>query len=518
MAVFESTLVLLAIAVVLLQLSRRLGAPYPSMLALAGACVAALPFAPSIQIDPRLALALFIPPALLDSAYDIAPRELRRIWPPLAGLVLIAVVLTTAAVAWAAVALRGLPLAAAITLGAVVAPPDAAAAAAVLSQFRLPRRILTILQGESLLNDAVALLIFGAAVSAAAPMRAPVAGSALLLAVAVPGGILAGIVLARIYLRVTPWVAGTLSASIVQFVATFGAWLLAERLRISPIMTVVVFAMTIARDSPALQRPGDRIHSHAIWEAVVFVLNVLAFLLMGLQARGIVARVDRDELWRQLGFAGIVLAIVILVRLVWSQLYAALIRWMRRAFPGLSPSFRSPAKSAVIVISWCGMRGLITLATAFALPEGFPGRDVIVLSAFAVVLGTLVLQGLTLKPVIRWLKLEPDTSLEEELSVARAAMVDAALAALRDETGPAADIVREEYAAQRRVALDLASPQGETEHDRLRLKAIAAERQALAGCRRDGRIDEDVFHRLEEELDFSEVDAGAPGDFELLNT
>ncbi|MDB6035807.1 MAG: sodium/hydrogen exchanger, partial [Verrucomicrobiales bacterium] len=285
MALFESTLVLLLVAAALLQVSRRLKVPYPTMLALAGACVAALPWAPRIVIDPHLALVLFVAPALLDAAYDTAPRELRRNWLPLLSLVVVAVVLTTAAVAWAGWAMTGLPLAAAITLGAIVAPPDAVAVAAVLRQFNLPRRTMSILQGESLLNDAVALLIFGAAVSAATAPHWSVARSAPLLLIAVPGGVLAGLLLGKLALKLRPWVAGTLSSSIVEFGLTFGAWIIAEHLRLSPIITVVAFAMTVATHAPARQTSLDRIHSYSVWETAVFILNVLAFLLMGLQAR-----------------------------------------------------------------------------------------------------------------------------------------------------------------------------------------------------------------------------------------
>src|SRR5277367_3471949 len=167
MPLFEVTLLLLAIAVVLLQFARRLQVPYPAMLALAGGCVATLPFAPHLSIEPRLALALFVAPAVMDTAFDMPPRELLRMWVPLVSLAVVLVLLTTAAVAWAGVALEGLPVAAAIVLGAIVAPPDAAAAAALLREFNLPRRTMAVLQGESLLNDAVALLAFGLALTAA---------------------------------------------------------------------------------------------------------------------------------------------------------------------------------------------------------------------------------------------------------------------------------------------------------------------------------------------------------------
>ncbi|MEP7342138.1 MAG: cation:proton antiporter [Acidobacteriota bacterium] len=512
MTLFESTLALLIVAIVLLQVSRRLGTPYPAMLALAGACVAAFPWAPNLVIEPNLALTLFVAPVLLDAAYDTAPRELRRNWVPLVALVLVAVVLTTAAVAWAGWAMAGLPLAAAITLGAIVAPPDAAAAAAVLNQFSLPRRTLSILQGESLLNDAVALLIFGAAVSAATSQQSAVAKSFPTLLIAIPGGVVFGLLLGKLYPWLASHVAGTLSSSILEFTTTFGAWIIAEHLHLSPIITIVVFAMTIARSMPARQSPRDRIHSYSVWEAVVFILNVLAFLLMGLQARIILSRLAGDELWRALLFACVVLAIVILVRLGWVMAYSAIVRWLG------PPNVSAPTKSIALLVSWCGMRGLVTLATAYALPQGFPGRDVIVLSAFTVVLGTLIIQGLTIKPLIKLLQIKPDTSLEAEISIARTEMMQAAIATLADEQGETANNVRAEYEAARALAKDRSDPQADTEHDRLRRKAIAAQRKALAEIRADGRIDDDAFHRLEEELDWAELNASHPRHLELLST
>src|SRR5271168_5144645 len=235
MPLFEITLALLAIAVVLLQAAKRLRLPYPAMLALAGGCVAALPFAPHLSIEPRLALALFVAPAVMDTAFDMPPREMLRIWLPLTSLAVALVLVTTAAVAWVGFAIAGLPLAAAVALGAIVSPPDAAAAAAVLREFNLPRRTMAVLQGESLLNDAVALLAFGLAVSAAASPGS--AWSAVLprLVFAVPGGALLGAATAFVGMRVARKVAGTLSSIVVQFLLTFGTWILAEHLALSPI-------------------------------------------------------------------------------------------------------------------------------------------------------------------------------------------------------------------------------------------------------------------------------------------
>jgi Na+/H+ antiporter len=506
--IFENVLLMLIAACLLLQLSRRLALPYPSLLALAGVALGAMPWVPHIDFDPHLALALFIAPALLDSAFDTSPRELRRNWIPLVSLVLVAVLLTTAVVAWAGWAFGGLPIAAAVTLGAIVAPPDAVAAAAVMQQFRIPRRTLSLINGESLLNDAVALLVFGVAVSAAGAAHQPIASSLPMLLVAVPGGAVVGIVLAKINLHLgAPLFAGTRSAIIFQFVMTFAAWIVAERLRLSPIISVVAFGMTLGKYAPGRSAPRDRVQSYAVWGAVVFTLNVLAFFLMGLQARGILDRLSGPALIHALQFAGIVLALVIAVRVVWVLFYGAVMRAVKRRL-GLKPKGVSiPSKRIGLLVGWSGMRGLVTMATAFALPADFPGRDLIVLSAFAVVLGTLVIQGFTIGPLIKALKIEPDASFEREVSLARTAMMDAALSALEAEHGDEAHAVRGEYRAARVMASDESQPQARTAHDRLRATAIRAQRQALDTLRESEQIEDDAYHRLEEEMDWAELNA-----------
>src|SRR5882672_2946567 len=378
MPLFEITLVLLAIAVVLLQAARHLRVPYPAMLALVGGCVAALPFAPHLSIEPRLALALFVAPAVMDTAFDMPPREMLRNWLPLTSPAVVLVLLTTAAVAWAGWALAGLPLAAAVALGAIVAPPDAAAAAAVLREFNLPRRTM-----------------------------------------AVPGGALLGVASAALIMRVARKLAGTLSSIIVQFLVTFGTWILAERLSLSPIVAVVALAAVAARYMPARTSARDRINSYAVWATVVFVLNVLAFLLMGLQARIILSQLPADELRHALVFAAIVLGVVIGVRFLLVMTYGAVVRLLQSFFNPRALGAPIPRARIGVLVSWCGMRGLVTLATAFSLPPDFPGRNVIVLSAFTVVLGTLVVQGFTIRPLIALLRIAPDRSLDLEVAEAR---------------------------------------------------------------------------------------------------
>lgn len=509
MALFEITLVLLTIAVILLQVARQLRVPYPSLLALAGGCVAILPFAPHLNIEPRLVLALFVAPAVLETAFELPPREMLRNWLPLISLAVLLVLVTTAAVAWAGVALAGLPLAAAIALGAIVAPPDAAAAAAVLREFSLPRRTMAVLQGESLLNDAVALLVFGFAVTAAASTGGTWETLAPRILIAVPAGAALGVLVGLLGTRVTSWVAGTLSSIIVQFLVTFGTWLLADWLRLSPIMAVVALAAMAAKYSPLRTSARDRINSNAVWATAVFILNVLAFLLMGLQARVILNQLQGAALNHALVFAGSILAVVIGVRFAWVMLYGVVLRRFRGFFEKYALKGSVPKLPVGILVSWCGMRGLVTLATALALPHDFPGRDVIVLSAFVVVLGTLILQGFTIRPLIALLRIAPDSSLDEDVARTRGAMLDAALVELADMSGEAAAAVRTEYGESRASNADRSRPI--TAYDDARVTALAAERRLLNAWRGAGRINDDAFHLLEDELDRAELQATSQG-------
>jgi Na+/H+ antiporter len=496
---FESLLVLLAIAILLLQASRRLAIPYPTMLAAAGVVLALVPGAPRIELDPHTVLALFVAPVLVDAAFDFPVGAVRRLWRPLFALAVVAVLLSAGAVAWLGVALAGLPLFAALALGAIVAPPDAAAATAILRSVSMPRRSVDVLKGESLLNDATALLLFGAAVSF--QNRGGMDGGlALQLTLAAPGAVLLGIVLAKLLRRVMPYVTGTLGGNLFEFVTCIGAWILAERLGLSAVLCLVAFAMTIARTANLSIRPRIRIHSFAVWGTAVFLLNVLAFLLMGLQARSIAGAMAPDRLREAAWFAAAVVLCLIVVRMAWVLIYnrlASAFRWLRDQ--------QKPATLRHgVLVAWCGMRGLVTLATALALPVSFPQRDLIVLTAFAVVLATLVVQGLTLAPLVRLLKLDGEDGLAAELAEVRADLAAAALATLEGETGRVADNWRYGFEAARAAATSGDSGPLE-EKRRLGLAALRRQRERLEALRNEQRVGTDAYMILQEELDFAEV-------------
>ena len=514
MSELEQLLGLFVAAVILASVARRVGAPYPVFLALGGALLAFLPATPSFTLPPELALALFVAPVLLDAAYDASLRDLKDNWAPVTGLVVCAVGLTTAAVAVVAHALMpAMPWAAAIALGAIVAPPDAVAATAVLRPLRPPHRLLTILEGESLLNDATALLIYRLAVGAVAAngFSAGAVFPAFLLAVA--GSLVVGPALGLIMLRLTDRVRHVPTAIIVQFVSTFAVWRLAEHIGISAVLTMVCFAATVAQTAPERIPARLRLPSYAVWETVVFALNILAFIFIGLQVRPILESLEAADRGRYVIVAIAVLASVIVVRVAWHMTFNAVIRWRDRRF-GFNPPrpMLRPTVGSGLVISWAGMRGIVSLAAALALPAGFPYRDLIVLTAFSVVLGTLVLQGLTLKPLLRALDLHDDDPVGRELRAARDRALHAGLESFVRDQSVVAGAVRQEFKAHLGAGQVDTNADDPTRaaHGELRHGALHAARQAVLAMRAGDEIGDDAFHRIEEELDWLEM-AGRRG-------
>jgi CPA1 family monovalent cation:H+ antiporter len=504
MIFFESILIIMLAAVILAAASRRVGIPYPVVLALGGTALAFLPNAPQISLDPELVLALFVAPILLDASFDTSPRDLRKNWLPVGSLVFGAVGVTTAGVAFVARwFVPDMPWAAAIALGAIVAPPDAIAATAILRRVRPPHRLVVILEGESLLNDATALLIYRLAVGAVLAGSFSTMDVLPVFGLVVAGSLILGAALALVGVRVLGVFHDPPSAIILQFITTFGVWILAERLHLSGIITIVVYGIVLARFAPARTSARLRIPSYAVWDTMVFVLQVLAFVLVGLQIHPILAGLSAGQREGYAWIALAVLATVILVRLVWVMAHNTVVRRYQRARDGDAVDI--PTIRGGLIISWCGMRGIVTLAAGYALPVDFPYRDLILVCAFTVVVGTLLVQGLTLPALLKWLALGDDRPVEREFAIARKAALEAALTSIDGEGSTIADAVRREYH-------DMLAQTGsertlDTTHNELRRNAIAAARTVALELRRRGTIGDDAFHRLEEELDWLELSA-----------
>lgn len=551
MVVFEVVIALLLGGAVLAALARRWGAPYPALVALAGAALALIPGVPTLVLDPELALALFVAPVLVDAAFDASPRDMRANWKAITSLALGAVALTIVVVAVVArVLVPDLPWAAAIALGALVAPPDAAAATTVLKQLRPPQRLLVILEGESLFNDASALIVYRLAVGAT--VTGFISGWSVLptLLVITLGSVLLGVIVSPVTLFINERIKDVSTAIIFQFCTSFGVWILAERLHLSGIITSVVFAMLASRRAPAILPARIRIPAWAVWEVAVFVLNILAFILVGFQLKSIAERVTGAARAQYVFVATAVCVATILARIAWVTGAAAISRWRSARRPRDVKARRDTVDltgRAAAVIGWCGMRGTVTLAAALALPTGggdgaaFPYRDLILVTAFGVVLGTLVLQGLTLRPLMLRLHLEEDDSVDREVRLARVetlrSAVDAAATCPGAET---AELVRHRYQlelrrAEEEVARDGAGDDGaastevlptsevegseEEDADAAVVRAATeAQRRRLFSLRAEGTIGDAAFQRIQEELDWAELDwaqllrAGAAND------
>ena len=501
MTFFESLLLLMAAAVFLLQVARRLSLPYPALLAAAGVVVAIIPGTPTFPIDPTTSLALFIAPVLVDAAFDFPPGAALRFWVPLVTFAVIAVALTAVVVGGITFRLLGIPWAACLALGAIVAPPDAAAAAAVLQKFSIPRSTDSILKGESLFNDATALLLFSGSLHVLNGGELH-SGVGLQLLLAAPGGIVFGIACAYLLRYINPLVKGTLGGNLLQFVVAYLVWIAADHLRFSPVLSVIAMAMTLARTAKVTGLEARmRIQSYAVWSAVVFTLNVLAFLVMGMQARSIVGRMRAPVLREALGFAATVVLAVIVMRMLVVIVLNRVQTWWDVSH-GRPP--RATFRQALFV-GWSGMRGFVTLATAFALPDNFPKRDEAVLAAFCVVLATLVVQGSTLAPVIRWLKLDRSEDAVRELSHARTALASAGLDALAGKGGPEAENLRYRFRVKQQTCSGESGTEGLDRFRELGLGAITAERLRLERLRNEDRIGVDAYLGLQEQLDWNEL-------------
>jgi CPA1 family monovalent cation:H+ antiporter len=344
---------------------------------------------------------------------------------------------------------------------------------------------------------------------------------------AVAGSVLVGWGVARLFMLATLRVTDVPSSIVLQFVGTFGVWLLADHIGLSGVLTMVVYGIVIARTAPAKVPARLRVPSYAVWETAVFVLNVMAFLLIGLQLRPIWSRLSPSERAHYTLVAAAVVVTTIGARFAWVGVYILVVKLKVRLYGERKnrPTV-VPRRGGALVVAWCGMRGIVTLAAALALPQGegrtaFPYRDLIELCAFSVVFATLVLQGFTLRPLLSRLKLEDDGCADEELNFARTRALQAALDVLKSDESPEAGPLRAEYEAALRKAKVHQAKDGEDRRvpegfagDGARRNAVSASRAALVQARNRGDIGDEAFHRVEEDLDWLEMSAGGRAEAE----
>jgi len=520
----EAVILLLVAVLALTALARNLLVPYPILLVLGGLGISLVPGVPSVPLEPDWVFLVFLPPILWSAAYFTALRDFRANLRPISLLAIGLVLATTAAVAAAARWLLpdiGWP--AAIALGAIVSPPDAVAATAVGRRLSIPRRVMVVLEGESLVNDASALVLYRAAVVAAVTGQFVLRDTVLQFVLAAAGGVAIGLAAGAL----TRWVLTTTRdafiATLATLLAPYAAWVAAERVHVSAVLACVAGGLYIRQYFSERVAPVTRIQSRAVWEVLVFGLNGVIFILIGLQLAGIRASIAPAEMVPLLASGVVISVLAIAVRMVWVPVAAVV---PRALIPPLARRDPRPPWSSLLLLGWTGMRGIVSLAAALALPlrttsgAPFPHRREIIVITFVVILVTLVVQGLSLGPLIRRLRFPEDLTLAEEEHSAREASAAAALeqlARLRQAPWvfPAhAEQLHARY-TQRREHSSAVMPghgdgtaQAAAAFRRLRHAMLTAERRTLVELRDRGEISDEVLHRLEQELDADAVRIG----------
>ena len=507
---------LLLCCVALGWLSRRARLPYPIALVIGGGLLGFLPGLPQLEFDPQFLLVLVLPPILYQAALLTSWRDFKANIRPI-GLLAIGLVLVTTLAVGAALKLMipDIPWAAAFVFGAIVSPPDAVAATAILSRLNMPRRIVTVLEGESLVNDASGLVIYKFAVAAVLTGVFSLADASVQFVAVSAGGIVFGLLIGWLFVKVHRHLGDPFIEVLLSLSVPYTAYILAESVHASGVLAVVTAGIFRGRHSPTIVSAEMRILARSVWNITVFLLNSLIFILIGIELSAVVGRLASQTGLQLAGTAVVVSAVAVGVRFAW--VYPAILapRLLSARVRAAEPP---PVPGELFVIGWCGMRGIVSLAAALALPltvqsgEPFPYRDLIIFLTFTVILVTLVVQGLTLAPIIRQVNMGGDEDGEVELRRARLAMGAAALAEIDRrvdehtvEEGLAVRI-RAEFADRMAPAL---SPTAELDrsilHAReLRLNAVRAERAELIRLWREGRVSDDVLHQLEEELDYEE--------------
>lgn len=517
MLLLELVLLLLLCAVGLGWVARHFKFPYPIALVVGGALLGFIPRLPQFPFDPQLILILVLPPILYQAALLTSWNDFKANIRPI-GLLAIGLVIATTLAVGAALKLvvPDVPWAVAFVLGAIVSPPDAVAATAILSRLNIPRRIVTVLEGESLVNDASGLVIYKFAIAAVLTGTFSLMDASVQFVGVALGGIAIGIGIAFVFIAIHRRLGDPFIEVLTSLIVPYVVYIAAESVHVSGVLAVVAAGLVRGRYSPEIVSAEMRILARSVWNILVFMLNSLIFMLIGIQMSDVVEKLARYTALELLAWGMFVSVVAILVRFAWVYPVAWLPRWLSGSLRENEPALR---KRELGIISWCGMRGIVSLAAALALPvtlpggEPFPHRDLIIFLTFFVIAITLIGQGLTLPSLIRRLKVGADWSMHSEQQRVRSAMSAAALAAIdeimaaEDAPGEWADRLRAEITDR----ITLAAPDGLERNPRdalvarLRHAAILAERRELIRLWRDNEISDEVMHHLEEILDYQEA-------------
>jgi CPA1 family monovalent cation:H+ antiporter len=514
----ELVLISLLVAVsVLAAASRVIGVPYPILLVLGGLVMGFVPGLPEVELEPELVLVIFLPPLLYSAAFFASLRDLRYDLRSISSLAIGLVIATACAVAVVAHELiDGLPWAAAFALGAIVAPTDPLAAIEIGRRLGMPRRLSTVIEGESLINDGTALVIYRVAVGAVGGTFS-LAEAGLEFVLGAAGGIAIGLAVGWVIAEIRKRLDDPPVEVTISILSGYAAYVPAERAGASGVLAAVTIGIYIGWRAPEISNARQRVAGYSMWTILTFLLNALLFVLIGLQLPLILEGLEDEPLGELVGVAAAVAAVVIASRILWVHVITFLIRAIDRRPSQIA---RRGTWKGRMVVGWAGLRGAVSLAAALALPADFPARDQLLFITFVVILVTLVLQGLTLPAVIRWSGVHDDGEEAREELLARRRATEAALERLDELEGQ--EWTRDDtvermrgmyrYRVRRLDARAGEQDDGEGEdfehrsrkYQKMVRSVLDAQRAAVVELRNSGEISNDVMHRIERELDLED--------------
>ncbi len=523
----ELTLVGILFAVsILFVLAYVTRLPYPIWLTIGGASLGFFPGVPDVRLAPELVLLIALPPLLYAAAFFSDLRELRRNVRPI-GLLAVGLVLATTfgVAAVAHLLIPGLSWEAAIVLGAVLGPTDPVAATAIAGRVGAPRRIVTILEGESLVNDSTALIAFKFAVAAATVGTFSLGEAALEFVLSVVGGIAIGLVVGKVVAEIRLRVEDVPTEAVLSLVTPYFAYLPADAIEASGVVAAVTAGIYLGWRAPELVTASTRIALVTLWELLVFLLNSMLFVLVGLQLPSVLEAIDGESAATLAGYALAIALTVMAVRFLWVFPFTYGARWL---IPAVRRADPAPPWQQITIVSFTGMRGAVSLAAALAIPADVAGRDLIVFLVFTTILWTVCVEGLGLPGLMRALGVREDGTIAHEENKARLHAAHAAIAKVDELSeqdwvrADTAERVRGMYEfRRRRFAARMDDGDGEgadidgrsADYQRLLREILGAQRQSLVQLRREGKIGDDVLRRVERDLDLEETrleDAGVP--------
>lgn len=515
-----TVIILLAVVTALAEVTDKIRVPYPILLVLAGIGIGLVPGLPPIQLHPEIVFLIFLPPILYAAAWSTSWPDFKKAKRPITLLAIGCVIFTTCAVAFIAhLFIPNLGWPEAFVLGAIISPPDAVAAAAATKGLGIPKRVVTILEGESLVNDATGLIAFRYAVAAVVTGTFELWEAGLQFGFVALVGILLGLAIGFIFKwihRLTPH--NPTTDTTLTFLAPYVAYLLAESIEVSGVLAVVAAGLFMSWNSSEIFSQQTRLQANGSWNTVIFILNGIIFILIGLQLPEIMRNIEEYSMGEMIKYGAIVSLAVIVGRIIWVYPGTYLPRWLSASIRKREPE---PRLSLVSIVAWSGMRGIVSLAAALALPlttdsgAPFPHRNLIIFITFCVIFSTLVLQGLTLRPLIKWFGIKPDDDEHKAEQNARLLIASSVIEHIEENYSLAlSDEVLNQIKSKYEIRIQRMRKDEEKrkldentiiEFQRIQQELLERERRTLLDMRRKGEISEEALKKIEYELDLEET-------------